>query len=335
MLSLKKSAEREIAVARDQQELESVRTLYLGRSGQLTSILRQVGTLSPEERPEMGKLANEIKRNLEEQLAARLRAFGESEKEQALASEQIDVTLPGRRVPVGRKHPITLVFEEIRDIFERLGFEVAQGPEMESDYYNFEALNIPRDHPARDMQDTFYLNGELLLRTHTSPMQVRVMEVRKPPLAVICPGAVYRRDSDLSHTPMFHQVEGLVVDEDVSFPDLKSVLTIFVHHMFGEKTALRFRPSYFPFTEPSAEVDIRCVICQGTGCRVCSEKGWLEILGAGMVHPQVFRMVGYDPEVYTGYAFGLGVERVAMLKFGINDIRLFFENDLRFIRQFS
>jgi len=234
----------------------------------------------------------------------------------------------------GRLHPITQVMEEVVEIFVSMGFEVAQGPEVEWDYYNFEALNIPRDHPARDMHDTFYFSSDMLLRTHTSPVQIRVMEAQRPPVQIVAPGAVYRRDSDISHTPMFHQVEGLMVDEGVSFAHLKGVLTLFVHRFFGKETALRFRPSYFPFTEPSAEVDIQCVICKGEGCRVCGETGWLEILGAGMVDPEVFRMVGYDPERYTGFAFGMGVERIAMLRYGINDIRLFFQNDVRFLEQF-
>ena len=250
------------------------------------------------------------------------------------AGPLIDVTLPGRRLPQGRLHPLTRINREVCDIFLHLGFETVEGPEVELDYYNFEALNIPADHPARDMQDTFYFNDKVLLRTHTSPMQIRVMEKRQPPVRVIAPGRVYRRDSDLTHTPMFHQVEGLLVDKGVTFADLKGVLTAFVHQMFGEEVGVRFRPSYFPFTEPSAEVDIECVICRGAGCRVCQTTGWLEVLGSGMVHPAVFEAVGYDPEVYTGFAFGLGVERIAMLKYGVDDIRLFFENDLRFLRQF-
>jgi phenylalanyl-tRNA synthetase alpha chain len=245
-----------------------------------------------------------------------------------------DVTLPGRRQPLGHLHPLNRIMSEICDIFQRLGFEAVEGPEVELDWYNFEALNIPPDHPARDMQDTFYFNDKVLLRTHTSPMQIRVMEKRRPPVRIIAPGKVYRRDSDMTHSPMFHQVEGLLVDKNVTFADLKGVLTAFVHQLFGPEVSLRFRPSYFPFTEPSAEIDIACVICRGEGCRVCKITGWLEVLGAGMVHPNVFEAVGYDPEEYTGFAFGLGVERFAMLKYGIDDIRLFFDNDLRFLRQF-
>lgn len=327
-------AEKEIETARDLAELNSLESLYLGRKGHLTLLLKELASLPPGLRPAVGRLANQLKARLEEILDIRRRAFQKREKEQILAKERLDVTLPGRRIPIGRRHPISIILDEIQEIFQRLGFDMEEGPEVETDYYNFEALNLPRDHPAREMQDTFYLKEDFLLRTHTSPVQIRAMEKYQPPFAMIFPGAVYRRDSDLSHTPMFHQVEGLVVGSDVSLADLKAVLTLFARQMFGPETALRFRPSYFPFTEPSAEMDIRCVICQGSGCRTCSDKGWLEILGAGMVHPQVFRNVGYDPEAVTGYAFGMGVERIAMLKYGINDIRLFFENDLRFLRQF-
>jgi phenylalanyl-tRNA synthetase alpha chain len=246
----------------------------------------------------------------------------------------LDVTLPGRPLNRGHMHPITLVTEAICDIFRRLGFEIVEGPDVELDYYNFEALNIPRDHPARDMQDTFYISDNVVLRTHTSPIQVRVMESQPPPVRIIAPGKAYRVDSDISHTPMFHQVEGLMVQEDISFGDLKGILTTFVHQMFDEETSLRFRPSFFPFTEPSAEVDIRCVICRGKGCRVCSHTGWLEVLGSGMVHPAVFEMVNYDTDRYTGFAFGMGIERIAMLKYGIEDIRKFYENDFRFLQQF-
>ncbi len=257
-----------------------------------------------------------------------------SKREEALLRERIDVTLPGRGVRHGSLHPVTQVREEICRIFAGLGFSVVEGPEVELDYYNFEALNIPKDHPARDMQDTFYIEDNIVLRTHTSPVQVRIMEKTKPPVRILSPGRVYRRDSDISHTPMFHQIEGLLVDRGVTFGDLKGVLTAFLKQVFGEETALRFRPSFFPFTEPSAEVDIRCVMCSGRGCRVCGQSGWLEILGSGMVDPEVFKNVGYDPEEFTGFAFGLGLERIAMLKFGISDIRLFFENDMRFLEQF-
>ncbi len=318
----------------DDDDLKRLKAEYLGRKGKLTLMVKEIGTLPREERPRMGELANELKRKLEAQLLNAHKTMKDAIKRERLSAERIDVTLPGRRVPPGRRHPITLIAGQIIEIFTRVGFQVEEGPEVELDYYNFEALNIPKDHPARDMQDTFYVSERALLRTHTSPVQIRVMQSQPPPLRVIAPGKVYRCDSDVSHTPMFHQVEGFMVDEAVSFADLKGILTVFVKEMFGEETLVRFRPSFFPFTEPSAEVDIRCVICQGGGCRVCSGSGWLEILGSGMVHPHVFREVGYDPERYTGFAFGMGVERIAMLKFGIEDIRLFFENDLRFLNQF-
>lgn len=327
------AAAQELAAAQTQAELEQVRVKYLGRKGRLTAVLRSLGSLPPEERPRLGQEANRLKQELEDQLAARLQALKEAALA-AAAAATLDITLPGRRQDLGRLHPLSQITREICDIFCRMGFQVVEGPEVETDYYNFEALNIPKDHPARDMQDTFYISDNVVLRTHTSPMQVRVMEKQRPPVRIIAPGKTFRRDSDLTHTPMFHQVEGLLVDRDISFADLKGVLTVFVHEMFGPEVDLRFRPSFFPFTEPSAEVDIRCVICRGAGCRVCKQTGWLEILGSGMVDPEVFRFVDYDPEIYTGFAFGLGIERIAMLKYGIDDLRLFFENDLRFLRQF-
>jgi phenylalanyl-tRNA synthetase alpha chain len=329
---LQEAALREIRQARNPGELEGLRVKYLGRKGALTQVLRSLGQLAPEERRRVGQEANTLKQALEEVLAEALAALKEAARR--VSEKAIDVTLPGRRPALGRLHPLTRINQEVCDIFLHLGFETVEGPEVELDFYNFEALNIPPDHPARDMQDTFYFNDRVLLRTHTSPMQVRTMEKRRPPVRVIAPGRVYRRDSDLTHTPMFHQVEGLLVDKGVTFADLKGVLTAFVHEMFGPEVGVRFRPSYFPFTEPSAEVDIECVICRGEGCRVCKATGWLEVLGSGMVHPAVFEAVGYDPEEYTGFAFGLGIERIAMLKYGIDDIRLFFENDLRFLRQF-
>ncbi len=331
---LQKEALEEISRTEDLRSLEEVRVRYLGRKGRLTQLLRGLRDLPPEERPRVGERANALKGLLERELERRKEVLRELERRRAFEAEKVDVTLPGVPFQEGRLHPITQVMEEVVEIFVSMGFEVAQGPEVEWDYYNFEALNIPRDHPARDMHDTFYFSSDMLLRTHTSPVQIRVMEAQRPPVQIVAPGAVYRRDSDISHTPMFHQVEGLMVDEGVSFAHLKGVLTLFVHRFFGKETALRFRPSYFPFTEPSAEVDIQCVICKGEGCRVCGETGWLEILGAGMVDPEVFRMVGYDPERYTGFAFGMGVERIAMLRYGINDIRLFFQNDVRFLEQF-
>jgi phenylalanyl-tRNA synthetase alpha chain len=320
----------ELGRVTDLSALERLRLEVLGRKGKLAQLFKNLRGLSAEERPEAGKVLNEARARLEGAFeAARERLTSASRKGPA-----VDITLPGRVPQLGRLHPITQVSMEIAGIFQRLGFEVAEGPEVELDYYNFEALNIPRDHPARDMQDTFYISDSILLRTHTSPIQVRVMEKRKPPVRIIAPGKVYRRDSDITHSPMFHQVEGLMVDTGVSFGDLKGILAVFVHQMFGPKVGLRFRPSFFPFTEPSAEVDIQCVMCGGGGCRVCKETGWLEILGSGMVDPEVFKMVGYDPDQVTGFAFGMGVERIAMLKFGINDLRLFFENDLRFLEQF-
>ncbi len=323
----------EITAARSGEALEQARVKFLGRKGLITQALRSLGSLPAEVRPQFGQEANRLKKLLETHLEE---AHDRLKKAalQAEAATDLDVTLPGRRLDLGRLHPITQIAREICDIFIRMGFQVVEGPEIETDYYNFEALNIPRDHPARDMQDTFYISDNIVLRTHTSPLQVRVMEQQQPPVRIIAPGKTFRRDSDLTHTPMFHQVEGLLVDKDISFADLKGVLTVFVHEMFGSEVSLRFRPSFFPFTEPSAEVDIQCVICRGAGCRVCSQTGWLEILGSGMVDPEVFGFVNYDPEVYTGFAFGMGIERIAMLKFGIDDLRLFFDNDLRFLKQF-
>ncbi len=329
---LEAAARREIEAARTPEELELLRVKYLGRKGELTLILRGLKDLDPELRRQLGKEANLAKQELEAALTEASNRLKAALRRAAAAG--IDVTLPGRRPPLGRLHPITRAMQEICDIFLHLGFETVEGPEVELDWYNFEALNLPPDHPARDMQDTFYFSDQVLLRTHTSPMQIRTMEQRQPPVRIIAPGRVYRRDSDLTHTPMFHQVEGLLVDKGITFADLKGTLTTFVHQMFGPEVGVRFRPSYFPFTEPSAEVDIECVICRGEGCRVCKVTGWLEILGSGMVHPAVFEAVNYDPEEYTGFAFGMGVERVAMLKYGIDDLRLFFDNDLRFLRQF-
>lgn len=323
-----------LSKAQNEREINEIRVKVLGRKGTLTGILKNLSSLLPEERREIGKVANEIKNELEEKIEEALTRVREKERAEAFEREKIDITLPGRRVPIGRSHPITQVLNEIIDIFSHLGFEVVEGPEVELDYYNFEALNIPKGHPAREMQATFFISDEVVLRTHTSPMEVRVMEKQPPPVRIISPGPVYRRDSDPTHSPMFHQVEGLLVDKGITFSDLKGVLTFFVHEMFGEKTKLRFRPSFFPFTEPSAEVDIECVMCNGKGCGVCSNTGWLEILGSGMTDPEVFRFVNYDPEEFTGFAFGMGVERIAMLKYGINDIRLFFNNDLRFLKQF-
>lgn len=332
---LKKQAREELGSVSDEAALQNLKARFLGKKGVITEILKGMKDLSPEERPKMGQLVNEAKTFVEELVESRLDSIREEKKNRSLFEERIDVTLPGKGLPAGAKHPVTQVMEEIVSIFERMGFEVAEGPEVETDYYNFEALNIPKNHPARDMQDTFYISDDVVLRTHTSPVQIRVMEKLKPPVKIIAPGRVYRNDSDVSHTPMFHQIEGLLVDEHVTFGDLKGVLTEFVRLVFGEGIGVRFRPSFFPFTEPSAEVDMQCMICGGKGCRVCKDTGWLEILGCGMVDPEVFKSVGYDSSKYSGFAFGMGIERITMLKFGINDIRLFFENDVRFLRQFT
>jgi phenylalanyl-tRNA synthetase alpha chain len=334
--AIAQEARAAVAAARGAAALEEIRVRVLGRQGALTQLLRALGTLSPEERPLVGAAANEVKRELEAALASRLAEALAAERRAARARERLDLTLPGRRPARGALHPLTRVHDEIVAIFAGLGFSVAQGPEIETDYYNFEALNIPRDHPARDMQDTLYLSESTLLRTHTSPVQVRAMLAQPPPVRIIVPGRVFRRDvADQSHSPMFHQVEGLAVDRHITMGDLKGTLELFAREMFGPGSAIRFRPSFFPFTEPSAEVDVRCFVCRGEGCRLCKQSGWLEILGSGMVHPRVLANVGYDPEAVTGWAFGMGIERIAMLKYGIDDLRLFFDNDLRFLRQFA
>lgn len=322
---------REIESAENKESLNSISLKYLSRKGIVTQFLRSISQLPPSDRPKAGERANETKKILEKAVED---AINKLDARASGADGFIDVSLPGRSSLSGSLHPITQITRQICDIFIRMGFDIAEGPEVESDYYNFEALNIPKYHPARDMQDTFYVSDNIVLRTQTSPIQVRVMEKRKPPVKIIAPGKVYRSDSDITHTPMFHQVEGLMVGENISFGNLKGILTNFIHLMFDEKTSLRFRPSFFPFTEPSAEVDILCVMCRGKGCRVCSQTGWLEVLGSGMVHPTVFENVGYDTSRITGFAFGLGVERITMLKYGIDDIRKFFENDYRFLRQF-
>ncbi|MET0048579.1 MAG: phenylalanine--tRNA ligase subunit alpha [Sedimenticola sp.] len=315
--------------------LDEVRVRFLGKSGELTAQLKQLGKLPKEERPAAGQAINKAKQALQAQIERRKVELEQEALSARLASERIDVTLPGRGRGHGGLHPVTRTMERIERLFANSGFKVAEGPEIEDDFHNFEALNIPAHHPARAMHDTFYFDEHLLLRTHTSPVQVRVMKDAEPPLKIIAPGRVYRCDSDLTHTPMFHQVEGFLVDEDVSFADLKGVLYDFLQNFFERDLKVRFRPSYFPFTEPSAEADIECVMCGGEGCRVCSHTGWLEVLGCGMIHPEVFRHVGIDSEKYTGYAFGMGVERLTMLRYGVNDLRLFFENDLRFLRQFA
>ncbi len=332
--NLEREARQELAAITANSQLEDFRIRFLGRKSRFSTILRQLGSASDEDRPRLGQLANTIKKEIERLYEQRQEAIRQSASTADETEARLDLSLPGRVAEIGRLHPVTQIMQEICAIFENLGFSVAEGPDVEQDYYNFEALNIPAHHPARDMHDTFYVSDSILLRTHTSPMQARIMETRQPPLRVIAPGKVYRCDSDITHTPMFHQVEGFLVDKHVSFADLKGVLTVFTQKMFERDLALRFRPSFFPFTEPSAEVDIACVICGGEGCRVCKKSGWLEILGSGMIDPEVFRMVGYDPEVYSGFAFGLGVERIAMLKYGIDDIRLYYENDQRFLSQF-
>jgi phenylalanyl-tRNA synthetase alpha chain len=333
---LEQQAIQEIAAAADPAALDDVRVRYLGKKGLLTAQLKQLGTLPAAERPVAGQEINRIKQQVQEQLDARREALQSAELDRQLASEKIDVTLPGRGQSHGGLHPVSLTLRRIEALFRPLGFVVAEGPEIEDDHHNFSALNIPDHHPARAMHDTFYFDAHTLLRTHTSPVQVRVMEDTAPPLRVIAPGRVYRCDSDLTHTPMFHQVEGLLVDEDASFANLRGLIHEFLRAFFErDDLAVRFRPSYFPFTEPSAEVDIQCVMCSGDGCRVCGHSGWLEVLGCGMVHPRVFENVGIDNERYTGFAFGMGVERLAMLRYGVNDLRLFFENDLAFLEQFN
>ncbi len=332
LLQLEKEAKEALASLESLDQLEEFRIKYLGRKGLFSTIMRSLGNVAKEDRPRIGQLANSVKQEIEKLFDTSKTALeAETQKTDTGA---IDLTLPGRKPALGRLHPVTQIMNEVCSVFENMGFSVAEGPDVETDHYNFEALNIPAHHPARDMHDTFYISDSILLRTHTSPMQARIMENQDPPLRVIAPGKVYRCDSDITHTPMFHQVEGFLVDTKVSFADLKGVLTVFTQKIFEDDLPLRFRPSFFPFTEPSAEVDIACVICKGEGCRVCKRTGWLEILGCGMIDPEVFKMVGYDPEVYSGFAFGLGIERIAMLKYGIDDIRLYYENDLRFLSQF-
>ncbi len=332
---LRAEAIQDIQTAEDSGTLNEIRVKVLGKKGTLTSILRGMGGLSPEERPIIGELANRVREEIETALDERGQIIAGQEQSLKLAQEEIDILLPGRKPKLGHPHPLQLVLEEIEDTFLGMGFTIAEGPEIETDYYNFEALNLPKNHPARDMQDSLYITPEILLRTQTSPVQVRTMEKFNPnPIRIIAPGRVYRRDAlDATHSPVFHQVEGLVVDEGITFGDLKGILSIFAKKLFGEDRQVRFRPSFFPFTEPSAEVDVSCS-CSGKGCRVCKGSGWLEILGSGSVNPTVLRMSKYDPELVSGFAFGMGVERIAMLKYGINDIRLFYENDLRFLSQF-
>lgn len=329
------TARQAVAEAQDNRALDNVRVEYLGKKGKITAYLKQLGNVSVEDRPLIGKSVNLAKQEVTGLVEQRGRALAEAAMEAALKAETVDVTLPGRNSEVGGLHPVTRTLQRIERYFRNIGFNVAEGPEIEDSHHNFTALNIPETHPARAMHDTFYFDADKLLRTHTSPVQIRVMEESQPPLRLIAPGRVYRCDSDLTHTPMFHQVEGLMVDENISFTDLKGVLSDFLQAFFEKPLKVRFRPSYFPFTEPSAEADIECVICGGEGCRVCSHTGWIEILGCGMVHPNVFEHVNIDSEKYLGFAFGLGVERMAMLRYGVNDLRLFFDNDLRFLSQFK
>lgn len=336
LLQLQETALAELENAASTDELQNLKVRYLGRKGPMTEILRGMGALPAEERPKVGQIVNQVKKALEEKVKERQVVLEEKALQEKIANEKVDITLPGRKPGCGHLHPITLTLREIKKIFMHMGFDVMEGPEIENDYFNFEALNLPKDHPARDMQDTFYITDNFLLRTQTSGIQARIMQSLEPntPIRMIAPGAVYRNDYDATHSPMFHQVEGLVIDKNISLADLKGTLETLCKELFGDRVEIRLRPSYFPFTEPSCEVDISCVICGGKGCNVCKHSGWLEILGAGMVHPNVLRMSGYDPETMNGYAFGMGIERIAMLKYGIDDLRLFFENDLRFVRQF-
>ena len=333
LAKIRKEALEKIEAANE--NLEEIKVQYLGKKGELTALLRGMGALSPEERPKMGQLVNEVREAIENALAEKAAALHEKMLERKLAAEKLDVTLPGTTLPAGHLHPLTQVQRELEDIFIGMGFSIAEGPEVELDYYNFQALNIPENHPARDTQDTFYISDKVLLRSQTSPVQVRTMEKQRPPIRVISPGRVYRSDAlDATHSPLFHQLEGLVVDKGITMGDLKGTLETFAKRVFGPETRIRFRPHHFPFTEPSVEVDVSCFVCGGCGCRLCKNEGWIEILGAGMVHPFVLSNCDIDPEVYSGFAFGLGLERIAMTKYGIDDIRLFYENDQRFLEQF-
>ena len=335
LLAIRQKAEDELAATCDEASLEEARVRYLGKKGELTAVLRGMGKLTPEERPAVGQLANEVRETIEGMIAERKNALQAVALEKKLREEKIDVTAPGKKIAVGERHPLAKVEEELCTIFTSMGFDIVEGPEVEYDHYNFEKLNIPKDHPARDTQDTFYITENILLRSQTSPVQVRTMEVQKPPIRIISPGRVYRSDAvDATHSPMFHQLEGLVVDKGITMGDLKGMLEYFAKQLFGADTKLRLRPHHFPFTEPSAEVDVSCFVCGGKGCRVCKGEGWIEILGAGMVHPNVLRGCGIDPEVYSGFAFGLGIERIVMRKYNIDDMRLLYENDLRFLKQF-
>ena len=335
LLAIKEAAFNEISAAENSGTLEEIRVKYLGKKGELTTILRGMGSLTPEERPIVGKLVNEAKSEVEQKLEEVGTAIKTKEKNAKLASEIIDISLPGKKNVIGKRHPLDLTLERMKEIFISMGFSIEDGPEVELDHYNFEALNIPKDHPARSEQDTFYINDNIVLRTQTSPIQIRTMENQEPPIKMISPGKVYRSDAvDATHSPIFYQMEGLVIDKGVTFADLKGTLELFAKKMFGDKVVTKFRPHHFPFTEPSAEMDATCFVCGGEGCRVCKGSGWIEILGCGMVHPEVLRNCGVDPEVYSGFAFGFGVDRMVMLKYGIDDIRLLYESDMRFLNQF-
>lgn len=334
--AIRQKALNELENAASIQDIEAVRIKFLGKKGELTGILKQMGKLSAEERPVVGQLANVIRSEIEAKIEEDSKSIAQKLQAEKLKAEKIDVTLPGKAKVLGSRHPLTVVLDDIKDIFIGMGFDIVDGPEVEKDYYNFEALNIPKDHPARDTQDTFYINENIVLRTQTSPVQVRVMEKQQPPIRIISPGRVFRSDAvDATHSPLFHQIEGLVVDKGVSFADLKGTLEIFIKQLYGEDSVVRFRPHHFPFTEPSAEVDVQCFNCHGAGCPLCKGEGWIEILGCGMVHPKVLETCNIDPEVYSGFAFGLGLERIAMRRYNINDLRLFFENDIRFLKQFD
>ena len=333
--AIRQRAISELEAAKGQQELETLRVKYLGKKGEVTAILKKMGGLSAEERPVIGQLANEVRTMIEDEITKRAAELKEAALQERLKNEALDVTLPGRQRPLGASHPLSIVLDEIKEIFVGMGFDIVDGPEVETDYYNFEALNIPKNHPARDTQDIFYINENILLRTQTSPVQVRVMEKQKPPIRIISPGRVYRSDAvDATHSPLFHQIEGLVVAEGITFADLKGTLETFVKRLYGEDSVVRFRPHHFPFTEPSAEVDVQCFNCHGEGCRLCKGEGWIEILGCGMVHPKVLQNCGIDPEKYSGFALGMGLERVVMRRYNIDDLRLFYENDVRFLKQF-
>lgn len=334
--AIRQQALKELENAASIQDIEAARIKFLGKKGELTKILKQMGKLSAEERPVIGQLANVIRSELEAKIEEDSKLIAQKLQSEKLKAEKIDVTLPGKAQVLGSRHPLTVVLDDIKDIFIGMGFDIVDGPEVEKDYYNFEALNIPKDHPARDTQDTFYINENIVLRTQTSPVQVRVMEKQQPPIRIISPGRVFRSDAvDATHSPLFHQIEGLVVDKGISFADLKGTLEVFIKQLYGENSVVRFRPHHFPFTEPSAEVDVQCFNCHGEGCPLCKGEGWIEILGCGMVHPKVLETCNIDPEVYSGFAFGLGLERIAMRRYNINDLRLFFENDVRFLKQFD